>query len=385
MTDRKKDEMKPGGFAIRLDMISKLHGLDKVEEYFDSIPSSSRVDKVYSALLNCYSEKKYLQKADDLFKKMKELGFVKSALSYNVMLSLYSRTGNHDKFDVLVQEMKENGIAGDSYTFNIRLNTYAETDLERMEKLFSEMEADSQVKVDLFTHSIAIKGYLKAGLSEKALPLIMKTEDLIKSEGKRIDYEHLMTIYASAGRKDDVYRVWNLYKDKGWAFNTGYLSLLSSLLKLEDLEGVDKIFEEYESWTTSFDHRIASLLIITYCKKGLLEKAVAYAERLTRRGNELNAIAWHCLATNCCLDGQMAKAVEMMRKAILASGRKLRLNPSTLAACLEYLKREGDKEAAHEILGFLRENGKFSSEVCNRLVDFVNSDEESGALAAMYL
>ena len=76
-------------------------------------------------------------------------------------------------------------------------------------------------------------------------------------------------------------------------------------------------------------------------------------------------------------------AVEMMRKAMLASGWKLRLSRPTLAACIEYLKREGDEEAAHEILGFLREKGTFSGEVCNRLVDFVNSNEECGAITAM--
>ena len=65
-------------------------------------------------MLNCYVDKRYLEKADELFKKIKELGFVESALRYNVMLSLYSRMGNLDKLDVLVQEMTENGIAPDS-------------------------------------------------------------------------------------------------------------------------------------------------------------------------------------------------------------------------------------------------------------------------------
>ena len=383
MTNRMGYDLRPGGIAVRLGLISKLHGLGKAEEYFNSLPSSLRVDKVHRAMLNCYAEKRSLTKADDLFEKMKELGFVKSALNYNVMLSLYSHIGDYDKLDILVQEMKENGVAGDSCTFNIRLNVYADTDVERMEKLFTEMEADSQVKVDLYGYFTAIKGYLKAGLFEKALPMIRKAEELTKSKGNRIDYEHLMTLYASAGRKDDVYRIWNLYKIVGRVFNTGYLSVLSSLVKLEDLDGVDKIFEEWESWATDFDRRIANLLINAYCKKGLLEKALACAERLTSRGNILDPMVWHCLAMHCCADGQMAKAVEMMRKAILASRPKLRLDHSTLAACLEYLKREGDKEAVHEILGFLKESTTFSGDVCNRLLDFVNSDKDSGALAAM--
>ena len=383
MVDRMNCELASGGVAVRLDLISKVHDLDKAEEYVNSIPSSLRDDKIHGAMLNCYAEKKSLKKADDLFQKMKELGFAKSALTYNVMLSLYSRMEKLDMLETLVEEMKENGITGDTYTFNIRLNAYANTNVERMEKLLTEAEADSQVTVNFHGYFTAAKGYLKAGLSEKALNVMKKAEELINGKGNRIDYEHLLTLYAAVGRKDEVYRIWNRYKSKGRAYNNGYLSVLSSLLKLEDLDGAEKIFEEWDSGPTSYDGRIANLFISTYCKKGLLEKALACVERFTTRGHKLESSIWQCLATGYCADGQMSKAVEMVKKAILASGPKSRLKLSTLAACLEYLKREGNKEAALEIVGLLRDSGSFESGVCSRLVDFVNSDKNYGAIAIM--
>ncbi|MCV5003844.1 hypothetical protein OFM39_29765, partial [Escherichia coli] len=67
----------------------------------------------------------------------------------------------------------------------------------------------------------------------------------------------------------------------------------------------------------------------------------------------------------------MEKAVEFMKKSVLASGRALKLNRFTLAACLEYLKREGEQETAHEIVELLKERGgSFSNDIYSSLVDY---------------
>ena len=376
--------LSSGDIAIRLDLISKVYGLDQAEEYFNSIPASSRDAKIHGALLNCCAEKKSLEKAEDLFQKMKELGFIETALSYNVMLSLYSQMGKHEKLKVLMQEMEENGIKYDKFTFNIWLNAFAVTsDIEGMEKLLLKMEAEHQAELDFHSYFVAANGYLKAGLPEKAWIKLRRSEQVIGSKERKIAFEHLLTLYAATGKKDEVYRIWNLCKSMGRVYNSGYLSVLSSLVKLDDIDGAEKIFKEWESVNTLFDNRIANLLISAYCKKGLLEKALAYVERLINSGKEPDGSIWQCLATHCCMDGQMAKAVETMKKAVLASRPGWKFNRSTFAACLEYLKKEGDLKAAHEILGLLRERGLCSNEIYNRLVDYLNSDKDFGALDAM--
>lgn len=379
-------DLSSGDLAVQLDLVSKVRGLDQAEEYFNRIPDSLRVDKLHGALLNCYAEKKSLEKAEETFQKMKELGFIKSSLSYNVMLGLYSRVGKHEKLKVLIQEMEGNGIKCDQYTFNILLNAYAVTyDIEGMEKLLKEMEDDPQVTVDFHAYFVGAKGYLKAGLSEKAFIMLRRSEQLINSSTqKKIHYEHLVTLYAAAGKKDEVYRIWNLYKNMGKLFNSGYLSVLSALVKLEDIDGAEKIYYEWESWKTIFDNRIANLLTSAYCKSGRLEKAYVFVERLINKGHKLDASVWQCLANQCCIDGQMEKAVETMKKAVLGANEpNLKLNLSTLATCLEHLKKEGDVETAHEILGLLRERDYFSNDIHNRLVKFINSNEDVGALKAM--
>ncbi|KAF4356455.1 hypothetical protein G4B88_027640 [Cannabis sativa] len=374
-----------GDIAIRLDLISKVYGLERAEEYFYSIPESSRINKIHGSLLNCYAENKSLEKAEDHFQKMKEMDFIETALTYNVMLSLYSRMGKHDKLKSLIQEMKQNGIEFDKFTLNIQLNACAVTsNIEEMEKLLLMMETDHQAALDFHSYFIAANGYLKAGYPEKAWMKLRRSEQVIDNKEKKIAYEHLLTLYAAAGRKDEVYRVWNLYKNLGRVYNSGYLSVLSSLVKLDDIDGMEKIFEEWESVNTLFDNRIASVLISAYCKKGLLEKAFVSVERLfTSSGKEPDAGLWQCLSTQCCIDGEMTKAVESMRKAILTGGPRWKVNRTTFSACLEYLKNEGNLKGAHEILGLLHQRGFCPDDIRSRLEEYLNSDINSGALNAM--
>ncbi|KAL3574416.1 hypothetical protein D5086_025029 [Populus alba] len=50
--------LSPGDVAVRLDLISKVHGLEQAVTYFNSVPESLRGLEVYGALLNCYAHYK---------------------------------------------------------------------------------------------------------------------------------------------------------------------------------------------------------------------------------------------------------------------------------------------------------------------------------------
>ncbi|KAF3444142.1 hypothetical protein FNV43_RR13832 [Rhamnella rubrinervis] len=385
MSDERNHGLSSGDIAVRLDLISKVHGLEQAKKYFDSIPDSLTGYQTYGALLNCYAEKKYFEEAEAIFQKMRELDFVKGPLSYNVMLKLYSQVGKHEKFDILMQEMEGKGIKCNKATFNIRLNAYSATsDIEGMEKLLMKMETDPSVIMDWNAYVAAAKGYLKAGQVEKGLTMLRRAEKLIGNQGKWFAYEQLLALYAVLGNKDEVYRIWNLYKSMDRLYNSGYVCMLRSLLKLDDIDGSEKILEEWESGKTCLDFRVPYILISAYCRKGLFEKAEAYVKRLTESGKELDAGIWNCMSTGYRMNGQMEKAVETMKNAALACQPEWKPNRFTLASCLEYLKGKGDMEVAHEILRLLKEQGLFSTGMYNRLLNCINNENpDSGILDEM--
>ncbi|XP_009342634.2 pentatricopeptide repeat-containing protein At2g20710, mitochondrial-like isoform X1 [Pyrus x bretschneideri] len=187
MSDAQNQYLTPGDIAVRLDLISKVYSLQQAEAYFNSIPDQLRNFKVYGALLFSYVENKSSEKAETIFEKMNELGYLKGSLVYNAMLTLYSQIGKHEKLDILVKEMEEKGIDYDSYTLKIQLNSYAAiSEIDKLEKVLMKIEADPLVNVDWDGYVIAANGFLKAGLLEKASTMLRRSEQLIGNQTNQL-------------------------------------------------------------------------------------------------------------------------------------------------------------------------------------------------------
>ncbi|KVH96663.1 pentatricopeptide repeat-containing protein At2g20710, mitochondrial-like isoform X1 [Cynara cardunculus var. scolymus] len=363
MNDKPYLDVSYKDVSVELDLISKVYGLKKAEEYFNKIPNTSRVWQVYGALLNCYAKAKALEKAEATMQKMRELGYSRS-LTYNVMMGLYSATEKYEKLDLLMEEMEQKGIRIDKFTYAIRLNAYAKTlEIRKMEMLLLKMEVDPEVTMEWHAYTLIANGYLKAGEKEKALMSLKKSEYLIRPSQRKSAYEILLTLYASAGRKDEVYRIWNLYKNIGKFYNHGYLCLLSSLAKLDCIDDVEKIYEEWEAQNTYFDFHVPNLLITMYCKKGLLEKAETLVKKLIESGKEPNASTWSRMAMGYVKNDGMEKAVEAMRKSILGSFHGWTVDTATLSACLDYLDHKGHLNEAEEMIKSLHQKGHLSEGV----------------------
>ncbi|XAR55496.1 hypothetical protein NMG60_11035575 [Bertholletia excelsa] len=339
MMNRSCPDLFPGDLAIQLNLISRVHGLEQAEQYFHKVPNDLRDFRVYSALLYCYARATSLDKAEATMQKIRQLGFAVGSLPYISMLNLYSRLGNIEKLDVLVHEMEEKGISLDKFAFNLQLNAYATIpDIKKMEITLMKMEADPIVSMDCYAYFIAANGYLNAGLIEKAFAVLKKSEHLITYVTRKLAHQMLMTLYSRMGKKDEVYRVWNLRKKTGKVYNKSYLAVMSSLLKLGDLDGMEKIFEEWKATMTSVDMRIYNLLISGYCRNGLLDKAESAINMILESGKEPNAYTLNHLATGYFKHNVMEKAVEAMKKAILVGDPRWNPDLATLSACIEYVK-----------------------------------------------
>lgn len=350
MTNRSYLEKSSGNIAVHLDLILRVHGLEQAEKFFDSIPNSLKNFKVYGTLLNCYTFKKSSLKAEATMEKMKQLGFM-TTLSYHTMLSLYTKTKNYEKLMRLIDQMEKTNVRYHRQTYYILLTAHASFDIKAMENLLGIMESSSNLPLDWHVYVIAAKGYLNFGQTEKTLEMLKKSEDKMFQNTSGAAYEILLTMYASLGKKDDVYRIWNLYKKTWRKVNSkAYHHMVSSLVKLDDIDGAEKIVAEWESVIPMFDFWVANVLVNGYSKKGEWKKAESYVERLVSEGKKPPKSTWDGLATGFKKGGEMEKAVEAMKKAVLCNDDKWKLNEVTLMSCVKYLEEKGEIEVAKEFL-----------------------------------
>ncbi|KAI9176979.1 hypothetical protein LWI28_009440 [Acer negundo] len=139
--------------------------------------------------------------------------------------------------------------------------------------------------------------------------MLKKVEEMMHLRKRKLALEFLLTHWAGTGIKNELYRAWNTFKPQGdEKMGPSYACMITCLAKLDDIEGAEKIFEEWESQgSTVCDNRVLIDLLIAYYKEGLFEKAESAVNKAPE-GGKPHASLWNVLAMGYKRDNQMAKA-----------------------------------------------------------------------------
>lgn len=385
MSDRLFFSLSPADFGIRINLISRVCGLGEAEVFFDNIPKNMKGIAVFSSLLGCYAREKSAEKAEKaekLVETMKETGIPVDTRCYNLMMNMYYQMNVHGKLDDLMFEMEQNRIPFDQFTLSIRLSAYAAaSNVEGIEKTIEKISSMSQMAIDWGIYSAAANAYLKVELIDKATMMLKKCEELVNKDTGNEAVHTLLKLYGETGRKEDLCRVWRRFKEERKVFNIGYKTMISSALKLGDIELAEKVFNQWESSKLTYDFRIPNLLIKCYCKKGFIEKAELLLKKV--EGNRVNPPmdVYLCLA-NIYLEGdEISKATEAIERAVSMQSeteQRLEAQRELLNSCLACLRGKGDgRKRFGDVMDSLTSENLFSKAALERLSHHLSQVKEN--------
>ncbi|KAJ0471655.1 putative tetratricopeptide-like helical domain superfamily [Helianthus annuus] len=120
MTLQQDIKLQEGDYAVHLDLIAKIRGINSAEKFFEDLPSKMKGQPTCTALLHVYVQHKDSSKAEALTEKMSECGFLKCPLPFNHMMSLYISNGQFDRVFETLNELKKN-TSPDIVTYNLWL------------------------------------------------------------------------------------------------------------------------------------------------------------------------------------------------------------------------------------------------------------------------
>lgn len=339
--------------AVQLDLIGRVHGLESAENYFRNLDDRDKTGKVYGAFLNCYVREGLVDKSLSHMQKMRELGFAATALNYNDLMCLYTNTGELDKVPDVFLEMKENGVSPDAFSYRICMNSYgARSDFDSIEKILAEMESQPHISMEWMTYATVANIYVKAGEKERARIYLKKCEEKVKKDA--LGYNHLISLNASLGNKDEMMRLWGLAKTNcKKQLNRDCITMLGCLVKLGELEEAEKLLEEWESSCQCYDFRIPNVLLIGYTQKGLNEKAEAKLRDIVKKQKIPTPNSWSIIAAGYLSKQNMEKAFECMKEALAvqAESKGWRPKPNLISSILNWL---GDNGVVEEVEAFVR-------------------------------
>ncbi|GER49395.1 pentatricopeptide repeat-containing family protein [Striga asiatica] len=342
--------------AIQLDLIARVHGISSAEHYFKKIPGASMDNKVYGSLLNVYGRSMMREKAESLMDEMRNRNYANHILPLNVMMTLYMNLKDHEKVESLISEVMEKGIAPNIYTYNIWLSSCGSQD--KMEQVFQQMELDNSVDPNWLTFSTMAAIYIKSGVLEKAEECLRKLEERVMGRDRR-PFHSLITLYGTMGRKEEVYRIWNNYKASFVNIsNTGYHSVIYALIRSDDIEGAEKMYDEWLSVKSTFDPRLGNLLLSAYLRDGLSQKAETFFDQMTKMGGKPSSLTWEILSEDHIENMRITEALSCLKNAALADGSgSWKPWHQNVSKILEIVERSDDAVAKESLLEILRQVG----------------------------
>ncbi|KAJ4916734.1 Tetratricopeptide repeat (TPR)-like superfamily protein [Raphanus sativus] len=384
-------------------MLDNVVELEEAEKFFESIPHSARDGSVYTSLLALYARSrsdKTLPKAEATFEKMRELRLLTSPSPYNAMMSLYGSLNNRDKVDDLLREMQANNVAADSVTLNHVSKLYL-SDVTPMGKLSTAWEENCgnwSTLEWLITLDMAT-ACLKDGSQEKAVKLLTSTEKLlVDPKSFKQAYELLTKLYGEAEKKEEVLRIWNLCNKttEQCCDSNDYLTVISSLLKLDAIAEAGEIYKVWESLPLEFDIRIPTMLASGYRGRGMLDEAEKLMKSLIKNirmrrpinplldqwGSRMRVSELKCLIKNLHDSNQFSKALQVSEW--MDEKRACNIYPEDYAARLHMVEVVLGLEEAEKFFKNIPENMKDYTVYATLLSSYAKSDTHLGKAKAIF-
>ncbi|THG10152.1 hypothetical protein TEA_009858 [Camellia sinensis var. sinensis] len=338
-------------YASRLDLISKVRGLQKAENYIEKIPKSMRGEITYRTLLaNCVAANNS-KKAEQVFNKMKDLEFPITVFACNQLLLLYKRLDKKKIADVLLLMEKEN-VKPTRFTYRILIDTKGKSnDITGMDQIVETMKAEG-IEPDLNIQAILARHYVYGGLKEKAEAVLKEMEGGNTKEN-RWACRALLPLYAALGKADEVGRVWKVCESNPNPDEC--MAAIEAWGKLNKIEEAEAVFERMLKTWKKLSSKHYSTLLKVYANHKMLAKGKDLVKRMADSGCRVGPLTWDALVKLYVEAGEVEKADSILQKA--AQQNQMKPLFSSYMAIMDQYANRGDVHNAEKMFHRMRQSG----------------------------
>ncbi|XP_023553597.1 pentatricopeptide repeat-containing protein At5g09450, mitochondrial isoform X1 [Cucurbita pepo subsp. pepo] len=279
MVSHNKNELSDSDFAIRIDLMTKVFGIDAAERYFEGLPIDAKTCETYTALLHSFAGSKLTEKAETLYEKMKESGIPLTALPFNEMMTLYTSVGQVEKVSSIVDDLKQSKVHPDIFTYNLWISSLAATlNINGVIRILDEMNRNPNSNEVWVRYINLVNIYItSAHLLHSESNSVVESESGI-TQREWITYDLLIILYAGMGNKDKVDEIWrSLRMTKQKMTSRNYICILSCYLMLDHLKEIGEVIDQWkQSSSGDFDVSACNRLVNAFVEAGLKEKGNSF-------------------------------------------------------------------------------------------------------------
>ncbi|XP_073309459.1 pentatricopeptide repeat-containing protein At5g09450, mitochondrial-like [Primulina huaijiensis] len=288
MVSHEEFQLSDSDYAFRVDLMTKVFGIEAAERYFERLPPSAKTCETYTALLHSYAGLKLIEKAEEFFKRMtEEANLSLSAITYNELMTLYMSVGHFEKVPQIIEEMKRQKIAYDLFTYNLLVSSCAASlNIDEVRRVLDEMSLDPGCNKSWLRYRKLADIYIISGrLTNLDANAVVESEKDI-TQRELISYDFLLILHGGLGNKDKLDQIWRSFSmTRQKLTGRNYVCVLSSYLILGHLKEVGEIIDQWKkSSTPSFNSSMCSKLLEAFKDVGLTEEAKSFQKLLGEKG-----------------------------------------------------------------------------------------------------
>ncbi|KAL1196288.1 Pentatricopeptide repeat-containing protein [Cardamine amara subsp. amara] len=278
MVQNEESKISDADYASRIDLISKVFGIDAAERYFEGLNIASKTTETYTSLLHAYAGCKQTERAEALFKRIIETddSLTFGAITYNEMMTLYMSVGQVEKVPEVIQVLKCKKVSLDIFTYNLWLSSCAATfNIDELRKILEEMRHDASSNEGWVRYADLTSIYINSSRLTNAESTSPVEAEKSISQREWITYDFLMILHTGLGNKDMVDQIWKSLRNTNQKLSSrSYICVLSSYIMLGHLREAGDVIDQWkESKTTEFDVSACSRILNAFRDVGLEEKA----------------------------------------------------------------------------------------------------------------
>ncbi|RZC91472.1 hypothetical protein C5167_027540 [Papaver somniferum] len=345
-------------YATRLDLIAKRRGMALADKYMKNlIPETCKGETVYGTMLSNYVSVGDVKNAEQVFEKMRGLGFPVSGFVCQQMILLYKKFDKRKVKSVLML-MEENDVKPTRFIYLLLIDLKGEAnDIAGMEELVESLKSDG-LELDNYIRAVLARHYIAAGLDEKAGKILKEMEGEVLEENRGV-CKGLLPLYAALGKADEVERIWKVCESDGRADDS--LAAISAFGKVGRVEKAEEIFEKRIKSGKNISSKVYTALMDVYIDHKLLTKGEDLVKRMASASHPINRFVWHTLVKLYVDAGEVEKADAALQKALqLWDKRKKPPLYKSFHVIMDQYSRRGDIHNTEKIFHHLKQSGYVS-------------------------
>jgi pentatricopeptide repeat protein len=152
--------------------------------------------------------------------------------------------------------------------------------------------------------------------------------------------------------------VWDRIKAKfSKVTNTSYLIMLQALYKLNDLDRLKQIFQEWESSYETHDMRLTNMMIRVHLKSNKAEEAESLLEKAKEKGAEIDSKTCKLFLDHYVGKGDMTLALNWVENRTKLPKKAWKLDQDRIHKFQKYFEENKDADCAEKFCNCLRTLG----------------------------